>query len=291
MKTLRTLFAILCALATFSACNFVERIFHDAGDDAVARVGKEVLYRSDIRKLIPPGVPAEDSVRMVQQYINTWAKGKLLMLQAEANLSKEAKDVTGELAEFRQNLLTFRYEKLYIESRLDTLVTEEDALAYYEAHKAQFTFPYSLVRARIIRISKKSPYYDMIRDNYQAETASDVADLEEMCYASAEKYVDFGKSWVPVATFAKELGMETAACEAEFARGRSFEREIDGQNHLVYLLGRIAPNQPSPFEYNAEKIRELLLSKRKQELLASLEQELFEDAKTNGKLIIYNQDE
>ena len=129
MKLLRTLCALLCLLASLTACNFVERIFHDAGDDAVARVGKEVLYRSDIRKLIPPGVPAEDSLRMVQQYINTWAKGKLLMLQAEANLSKEAKDVTGEVAEFRQNLLTFRYEKLYIESRLDTLVTDEEAMA------------------------------------------------------------------------------------------------------------------------------------------------------------------
>ena len=291
MKYLFRLLTVLCMLATLPACNFVERIFHDPGDDAVARVGKDVLYRSDIRKLIPQGVPAEDSVRMVQQYINTWAKGKLLMLQAEANLSKEAKDVTDEVAEFRQNLLTFRYEKLYIESRLDTLVTEAEAREYYEAHKAQFTFPYSLVKARIIRISKKSPYYDMIKDSHQAETDSDVADLEEMCYASAEKYVDFGKNWVPMATFAKELGMETAACEVEFARERSFEREIDGQNHLVYLLGRIAPNQPSPFEYNAEKIRELLLSKRKQELLASLEQELFEDAKETGKLIIYDQDE
>ena len=85
--------------------------------------------------------------------------------------------------------------------------------------------------------------------------------------------------------------METAACEAEFARGRSFEREIDGQNHLVYLVGRVAPNQPSPFEYNAEKIRELLISKRKQEILASLEQELFEDAKQNGKLLIYDKNE
>ena len=291
MKTLLRLCTVLCLLVALPACNFVERIFHDAGDDAVARVGNDVLYQSDIRKLIPQGVPAEDSVRMVQQYINTWAKGKLLMLQAEANLSKEAKDVTEELAEFRQNLLTFRYEKLYIESRLDTLVTEEEALAYYEAHKASFTFPYSLVKARIIRISRKSPYYDMIKDNHQAETESDVADLEEMCHASAEKYVDFGKSWVPVATFAKELGMETAVCEMEIARGRSFEREIDGQNHLIYMVGRIAPNQPSPFEYNAERIRELLLSKRKQELLASLEQELFEDAKINGKLIIYDQDE
>ena len=291
MKSLLRFVLPVALTVSLSACNFVDRIFHDGGDEAVARVGKEVLYRSDIRKLIPQGIQPEDSVRMVRQYINTWAKGKLLMLQAEANLSKEAKDVTGEVAEFRQNLLTFRYEKLYVESRLDTLVTDDEARAYYESHKPQFTFPYSLVKARIIRISRKSPYYDMIRDNFQAEAESDVADLEEMCYASAEKYVDFGKNWVPVATFARELGMETSVCEAEFARGRSFEREIDGQNHLVYLLGRIAPNQPSPFEYNEEKIRELLISKRKQELLASLEQELFEDAEQNGKLIIYDTDE
>lgn len=291
MKLLLRTLLLLALTATLAACNFVERIFHESSDEPVARVGKEILYRSDIRKLIPQGIPAEDSARMVQQYIHTWAKGKLLMQQAEANLSKEAKDVTDEVAEFRQNLLTFRYEKLYIESRLDTLVTDEAIQEYYEAHKAQFTYPYSLVKARIIRISRKSPYYDMIKDNYQAETESDVADLEEMCYASAEKYIDFGKNWVPVATFAKELGMETAACEAEFARGRSFEREVDGQNHLVYLVGRVAPNQPSPFEYNAEKIRELLISKRKQEILASLEQELFKDAQQNGKLIIYDQDE
>ena len=291
MKRLFRYSLLLTLLALLSSCSFVERVFHDRKDRPVARVGSDVLYQSHLAKLIPQGVSPEDSAKMARQYINTWAKGKLMILQAEEHLSKEAKDVTDEVAEFRQNLLSFRYEKLYIESRLDTLVTESEAKEYYEAHPALFTFPYSMVKARVIRISKRSPYYDLIKSAAGAETEEDVAALEDLCYASAEKYVDFGKNWVPVSALARELSMEPAACERELVWYRSFEKEVDGQNDLVYILGRVAPNQPSPFEYNEEKIRELLISKRKQEILSTLERELFEDAKQNGKLIIYNQNE
>lgn len=286
-------FILLFALVLlFNSCQFVDNIFHKhRGDRMVARIGSDVLYESEIVKLMPAEVSSQDSTYMVDQYIKTWSQSKLLLLKAEEFLSKSEKDVTTEVEEFRQTLLGFRYEKLYVEERLDTVVTKEDALQYFQDHQHSFTFPYSIVRARVVRLYDKSPYYEMIKSGFQVTSEQDVLDLEELCNASADRYVDFNKQWIAVSALAREIESDVASCEGEIAKKRFFEIKTDTYVYMVYVQERVAPNEVSPFEYNLERIRENLLSKRKQDLLAKLERDLLEDAINNKTLKIYKKNE
>ena len=289
---MKRLFTLLLVLAAVCSCDTVERMFHHMRDGRVASVGKNVLYRSDLEKVIPEGVSPEDSVMMADRYITSWALGKLLLEEAEARLSKEQKSVEDQVAEFRQNLLTFRYEKLCVAERLDTVVTREEAQEYYESHRQEFVSPCSVIRGRVIRISKKSPFYSIIRDNYKSTNDADVAVLKQTAFSSADKYTDFGGEWVPVSALARETGQDAATCESDIAKSSAYEKDIDGQHYLVFIQERTAPGAVSPMEYNMEKISDILISRRKQEILSSLEQELLNDALENGKLKKYdNQDD
>ncbi|MDD2595408.1 MAG: hypothetical protein PHD11_06285 [Bacteroidales bacterium] len=261
------------------------------GDRKVARIGRDVLYESEITKLMPQGVSSEDSVKMVRQYIDTWALSKLLLLKAEEQLSKSEKDVTSEVEEFRSTLLGFRFEKLYLEERLDTVVTNEDAEKYFEDHSRNYIFPNSIIKGRIIRISPASPYYEMIKSGYKVTEDQEVKDLKELCFSSADKYIDFNNQWVDAYIVAKEIGETIESCEKLLAGGNSFEITSEDCNYLIFITERIAPNEISPFEYNVDRIRETVISKRKQELLAKLERDLLTDAVNNKILNIYNQNE
>lgn len=285
---LATALLLTLSVASCDMINAVESALHVSSDPVVARVGREYLYASDVKALIPAGASAEDSVRMARDYMDSWAKGKLLIRAAEQNLSKDDLDITDAVTEFRANLLTFRYEKRYIEQHLDSIVTQEEALAVYEEFKPEFIFPYSTVKARVIRISPKSPYYDEIHNLFNTTDPNDEADLENLCRSYAEKYVDFGKAWIPAGALASELGMNLAECESELSRSRAFRKETDGANYLVYVVSRVAPGQPSPLEYNIEKIRETVIGRRKQEILSSLERDLLKTALDGGKYKIYD---
>ena len=285
---MKRLLAITALLLSVCSCETVDRLFHSARDGRVATVGRNILYRSDVERVIPAGVAPEDSVLMAEQYINSWALGKLLLAEADERLSKEEKDIDGQVAEFRQNLLTFRYEKLCVAERLDTVVTREEAEAYYNDHRQDFISPCSVIRGRVVRISKKSPYYPIIRDNYKSVNEADVAVLKQTAFTYAEKFTDFDGEWVPASVLARETGQDPASCEADLAKSRAYEKDVDGSHYLIFIQERTAPGSVSPLDYNLEAIGDIIISRRKQEILSSLEQELLNDALENGKLKKYD---
>ena len=126
MKRISILLIVLI-MGVISSCSF----FNDANEGSgkrVARIGTHVLYESEIDKLMPDGISAEDSIDMVEQYINSWAMEHLYEDLANRELSKSDLDVSKELDAYRRSLLKYRYEQSYVNQRLDTVITEDDIL-------------------------------------------------------------------------------------------------------------------------------------------------------------------
>ena len=61
---------------------------------------------------IQNGVNEADSSALIQNYINKWAKRRLLLQKAEENLSPELKTVIEqEIEETRTNLVIYQYQQ------------------------------------------------------------------------------------------------------------------------------------------------------------------------------------
>jgi hypothetical protein len=54
--------------------------------------------------------------------------------------------------------------------------------------------------------------------------------------------------------------------------------------YLVFFLDKIAPEGTAPYEYYNSRIKEIILSKRKQQLIADLEKNLVQEALENNTL-------
>jgi len=287
---MRCLPTILCLLLSVTSCNLIDSMVHNTDEKRVAKVGREILYESDVVKLMPSGVSSEDSVQMIESYAKIWAVSKLMVIEAEKRLSKTERNVDNEVEEFRRNLLHYRYEQKMLSEGLDTLVTSKEISSYYQEHADNYILPYTVVKARVIRISPKSPYYDQIKEGYIVSDPYDVSQLEQLCYTSAEKYVDFGKEWTSVSSLAKELGQDVEECLSEL-KNAVYERDADGQHYLVYIIDRADAGTPVPLDYCKKNVIETILAKRKQDFLKSLEQELLDEAIRKKQLIIYTKDE
>ena len=113
----KALYILVFALLAFS-CKMTHQ-FSDAASElfrgeAVAKVGNHKLYRNQLQSYIPTGVSPEDSASLAASYIKAWAEDLLLLDMAEEQLSKEDKDVSQDLEEYRRTLLKYRYQQLYI---------------------------------------------------------------------------------------------------------------------------------------------------------------------------------
>lgn len=261
----------------------------DFEGDRVAKVGNHVLYMKDIRGLLPAGVTPEDSAAMVQQYINTWALAHLKVLKAQEVLSPEAKDVTAEVEDYRNNLLKYRLERQVTESELDTTVTDEEIRQYYEEHNQNYKFPYIIAKANIITLSQGSPNYDTVKKDFAATGSEEEDQKRAMCASYAERVEDFGGIWVPMPSIAKAVpGLDAESCETIFRGSDHYIKVGDGKDYFIFLSERVPVGRLAPYEYCRQTIKDAILINRKQDILSKLEQDLLKEGIDSKKLTIYD---
>ena len=174
---MKKIFFILMLALAATSCKLWEGLSDTAAEltrgEVVARVGKHRLHKSELQKFIPAGVSPEDSAGLAQGYIKAWAEELLMLEMAQSQLSKQQKDVSAELEEYRRSLLKYRYEQLYINQRLDTLVTEEELTAYYKANPDKFKLDRPVLKSRYLIIPADSRSLKAIRSRMSSEDDTD----------------------------------------------------------------------------------------------------------------------
>ena len=274
---------ILSILSSLSSCRLYDKIFKV---DLVARIGSHTLYNDDIRALHIQGFSPQDSTRLVHQYIYSWATNKLLLDMADKQLAKHDKDVEEQLEDYRQQLLIFRYEKQYVEQRLDTLVTEGQISDYYNSHIESYRTDVSLVKGTFIKISSTSPNISLVRSLYKSNTPEKQEQLAQVCYSSAEVFSIYD-NWTPLDQLAQKMGSDVSYCESALSKGNYIEHSDISYTYLFKVSDMAKKGTFAPLDYSADLIRDVILNKRKQELIKSLERNLLEDAVSTNRLIIY----
>ena len=116
----------------------------------------------------------------------------------------------------------------------------------------------------------------------------DLDKVEELSRNSADTYTDFNMNWVPLSHIAGDMGEKLSVCEEMLNKQSHIELEKGSFLYMVRVYERVKAGDITPYDYNINLIKESILSKRKQELIANLERNLLEDALNNNKLVIYS---
>lgn len=276
---------ILFVLPAILSCRAISSFLADS--EVVAQVGSEKLYRSDLDKIIPRGMMPEDSARMARQYIHTWASDHIYLKVALEQLSKAERDVTVELEDYRKSLLKYRYEQLYVNERLDTSVTIENIEQYYESHKDKFMLDRPIVKARYLNIAADSPALPKIRKRMSSTEAGDLVEADSLAFSSAVKFTTWSDRWIDMSVLAGEYmtGYETLV--ASINKGWIEKVDTLGQMRLTYISAMIGKGKTAPVEFCEQKIKDIIISSRKHELVQNLERDLLNDACETGQFKIY----
>jgi len=284
---------ILIGLAalTVLSCKMVDHLGDTATElfrgEVVARVGDHRLHRTELESYIPAGVSSEDSAGLARQYIRAWAEDLLLLDMADEQLSKEEKDVTQELESYRRALLKYRYEQLYINQRLDTLVTDEEIDAYYKANPDKFMLERPVVKARYMIIPADSHSLRDLRRKMSSDDSAEVMEAENLALTATIKYADQSDTWMDAITLAQELGTDYRSLVGAIKNQFAEIPDESGNLRIAYIADIVQAGKTAPLEYCSERIRDIILNTRKHNLTLGLEQDLLEDATRNNKFVIY----
>ena len=94
----------------------------------IARVNESYLYLEDVEGLVAEGTPKEDSMLLVNGFINRWATQLLLVDGAQTNLpEKMQQDFNKLVSQYKKDLFTKAYLDALVKRNIDTTVSAEEA--------------------------------------------------------------------------------------------------------------------------------------------------------------------
>jgi len=286
---MRNAFLILLATLTLVSCDMASSLIHDG--TLVAEVGRHKLYSGELEPYIPDGISPEDSLVMVEKFVKSWATRWLYLDAAEKELSRQQLNVEKETEDYRTALIMYRYEQAYMESRLDTAVSDDQIEAYYEAHKESFVLREPVVKVRYVRMSSDSPYRSRLERLLRLSSddeAGDVSEEDSLAYRSALRRTDYGGRWIAVSTLAGDMGMEPGEVLSSAKDGFvEVVNKEEGTVRMAQVTNVVGSGEAAPVEYERARIREMILSARKQDLLSGLERDLLETARADRKFVIH----
>lgn len=269
-----------------SSCTAVSSLIHD--DDIVAKVGDNKLYKSEVSALIPNILSSEDSAAMASRYIDSWAKDRLYVSLAEAELSKEEmSSVEEELEAYRYALIRYRYEQRYLNSKLDTLITDAQVSEYYLSHKDDFKLSRPIMKVRFVDIMKDSPRRDELLRLMSSDDYEDLQMADSLAKSVALRYFDNSDVWMDASELSQAFGVGASEMLSGM-KNKMIRIEPEGRGDLLaaYVCDMLSSGV-APIEYCRTSIRDIIMSARKRDLLKALEQDLLTNALESKQLVIY----
>ena len=273
----------LILLLVISSCH--NKIEQNA--EIIATVYGKNLYKTDLESISFEGINYNDSVVRARAFIDKWINNQLLLRQAENNLDQKQLDFTKRLEDYRNSLVINRYETELIKQNLDTEVTDEQILEYYNANSGEFRLNRNIVRIATVSISKDSNKKWVITklmrdyDSLMVDSISSLADKYADSYdMNIERWYDFEEI----------IDMYNLKVDNQemFLKGNEFMTINQGDlSTMIRFCEYRLIGEDSPCELQSDRIKYIILSSRKKQLLEKLYDDLYEKALKERAFEIY----
>ncbi len=254
----------------------------------VARVGSNKLSLDEISLVVPQNTARADSAVMASDYIKKWVKRKLLLQKAEENLSAEQKNVNQQLEEYRESLLIYKYKNAMMSQRMDTAVTPRQIENYYNSNPEKFTLNKNIVKAIFVKIPNEFANPDRLKEMCSNTSVEGIIELRDYCLQYAKVFDIFTERWVDFQLVAKNIPQTINDPEQFLQQNTMIERSDSTYYYLAAIQDYKLRNELAPLEFVEEKIKNLILNRRKIDFLKQLENNIYSEAVNKSRFKIYD---
>lgn len=247
----------------------------------VAKVYGYELRMDDLAGLVGEGVSEEDSVAIVDNYVDQWVRQTVMLAKAEKNVKE---DFSRQMNEYRNSLLIYAYERQIVEQLLDTVVTDAQMEEYYESHGSQFLLKNSIVKAVYVAAPKNNNADAKLKKVVAKQPFRDEDIVEMQALASkvgGQGNYD-GDTWMPFYSLQSVVPVTTYNENLYLKQNRSIVLADDSLRWYVRILDYKVTDEVSPFELQRDNIRAIILNHRKLEILDKLQSDLMSEAENGG---------
>jgi hypothetical protein len=261
--------------------------FKKKSERVLARVHDEYLYESDLKGIVAPGTLAGDSLTITKSFIDSWIRQRLILVQAEKNLTAAQMDFARQLEDYKASLTIYAYENELVRQKLDTVITDDEIGEYYEANQQNFQLKDNIVRMQYVRLPLKSPQGKQFRKLLNSDDPGDKSRLADLCEKYAADYFLDNENWLLFNDVLKQIPLKTYNQEEFLKNHHDAEYQDSMYLYLVHFNDFKIKESISPLNFEKQRIRDILLNKRKIDLIGKMQDDLYTKAQKNNDFEVY----
>ena len=276
-----SLWTIMILASLFAACK-------NEKPAPVARSFDQFLYPEDLEGVVPAGVTGNDSVLLAQAYIEQWVQQQALLYHAQRNVSINNERLDKQVETYRNGLIVYEYEQALVSQKLDTVVTTAEIQEYYDARPELFVLKQPILKLSYIRLRTDAPELDRVKRLLASSDFEQQDLLIKYCDVYATKYSLLDTTWHNADDLMQEIPLSKIN-EADYRQtGRIFEIIENNELYLIILHDSKLADTRSPLSLVRDQISNLILNKRKIDLIDQMQRSIVTDAREKNNIEIYN---
>jgi hypothetical protein len=281
---MKSLIALCCLIFLISCDLFDVQEKQRTNNEILAIVNTEKFFKKDLTILLPQNINKIDSQLLVKSYIQDWAIKKLLLEKAENNSSLETVNQIDDLVkDYKESLLINNYKEQIVKQKLDTIVTEKELEEYYLLNKENFKLNEELVKIKFLHIDNTIIDKKEILKLFKSD---DILDLEELEKQELSfKFHQFNDStWTQLDNVLLKLPFSK---EKLLKKTKFIQKQDSIGLYLVAIKDVLELKSIAPLSYVIPTIEQMILHKRKIQLIRDIEKIIIKDAIQNNNFKIY----
>lgn len=255
-------------------------------DKVIAKVGKKKLRTSEAVAAIPAGLPAEDSLRMLEDYIEQWARRELKLQEAERVIGSSAvAEVNRMVEEYRYSLLGYRLDQNYLDMKVDTLLSDSVVTEYWEQHKADFALDRTVVKGRIVRVPNSYRQAVKLLSLMRSPSEDRQKDFISTCEKNNFETHFFEEEWVDFSEFLSYLPVRRDRSYDYMLDSKEVREMADADNHyFVQITDCLRAGSDAPFDRVGDAVKRIIFNRRRNQVIKEYEDSLYNASLTEGRV-------
>lgn len=258
----------------------------DKNEEPLARVYDKYLYGSDIEGLLHEGISAEDSAQIVDDFIDNWMRRNLILKVAEDNVQGHLDEIDKQVQDSREALIISAYERQWLRQNLDTIVAFDSVRKYFDDNQQDFILKSDIYKLSYAIVPSSVKSADSIKYWYAKGVEKYQSALERYCSGNCTGYSINSGKWLSEDDLFNLLPYDLYA-GGRFRTKGVVEWSDDESRYLVKVDEFYKAGEIGPFEYYQEQVKDIIIHKRKTEMVKNIYQQIYsEGLKHNNAEII-----
>jgi len=262
---------------------------NNSKEEPIARVNDNFLFFSEIQESLDENMSQNDSMLAVNSAINNWASKKLLYEKAIFNLSNSKQNELDLLVKsYESDLYISNYEKEWLKTRVDTIVSNDQLQSYYSENKNKFRLRQDILLARFIELPIENFNKTQIVRSFRRLNFQDKSYLDSISLQFKSSFIN-DSVWLRPELFFNKFKIENKIKHNRYLRKKSFFEIKDLESlYLVYISDILRKNDYAPMSYVKPTLVQILLNKRKLEMKKQLKTDILKQGIAENNFEIYD---